>query len=175
MNQEQTPSMKKWYIPVFLIGLAIGYIGLNNGCNVDNVSKETTEETATDVDNITANDTPTDSTANEPTNKDEGLKSVTLPGGKEIAFEEGSTTEKIVAFLNADEMDMKQGFDLDGSDRQIGNIVALLEVYSDFNIKISGNADATSKVKSALITKGIDAKRLNEIKEKGNTKLYFAE
>jgi hypothetical protein len=173
MSQENKSSIKKWYIPVFLFGLAIGYIGLNNGCNVDNVKTDTTKHPTVNID-TTLTDNPVPDTE---TKEDEGLKSVTLPGGKEIAFAEGSTTEKIVTFMNADEMDMKTGFDLDGSDRQISNIAALLEVYSDFGIQLEGDSKATDSIKSSLAALGMDAKRMSNKATKGNknVKLYFIE
>jgi hypothetical protein len=172
MSQENTPSIKKWYMPIFLFGLAIGYIGLNNGCNVDNVRTDIAEQPAVNTDAIS-----TDNVETAKTKEEEGLKSVTLPGGKEIAFAEGSTTEKIVTFMNADEMDMKQEFDLDGSDRQISNIAALLEVYSDFGIQLEGDSKATESIKSSLAALGLDAKRMSNKVAKGseNVKMYFTE
>jgi len=126
-----------------------------------------------------------------------GLKSVTLPGGKEISFKEGGMTSKVIEFLNADEQDFSQSIMitgvifkednevLGGNQRELDNLATLLNLYEDYGIKVNSSspdtktdkvlaANRAKAVKAFLVKKGIKNSRIQTTSKQGTEDLQLS-
>ncbi len=161
---------------VFIMSYSACNSDTNDSKNTDNKETEVKEKTTDNASKI-----------EESKKEDASLKSVTLPGGKEIKFAAESFEEKIISFLNGDNVDLSTGYILDGiqfdsnsknisndSKIHVSNLAALLDAFVDAEIKIIGHTpsegdetsnkklslDRANSIKDLLVAEGIDAARI---------------
>ncbi len=182
MNNLFGLSFRMWSPIIFSI-ITISFLGLI-GCAGDNSSDTPSDDSPTTT--VPTDDT-NEATENTEETATVEMRIVTLPGGLEIKFAKGGFEDAVVQFLNADEQDFDQEFVMDGiafkegsdiilpeSQEQINNLTALLSTYFDYKVELEifskenedVNADKVlssnraKALKSALVAKGVEAKRI---------------